>query len=402
METIEPFPGTADRDNEFPGCRTVRRTEGLYVWFDGDTEPYVDLVQGFSTTNWGHRHAAIISAAHSALEEIDHVSGFSDGAEENVKRRLLRGCGFDSGNVYFDVGGAQIVRMALHAAMSRTGRVRCACLRNCFHGYGCSGSKLADAFLHPAVPRPACGGMEALDMGSPEAFARVERGDLAAVLVEPYQGAAGFQQAPPRWLRGLAAACAASGTLFISDEIQMGLGRTGTFAALEHAGVQADMYVFSKALGGGIFPISALVARDGKLPDHFSESRGFGSTFSNNQLGMRVASAALQLLDDTLSENVVARKGFLFRDVMQRSNGPIHDYVGIRCCGLAIAIDFNSPAAAAEFHRAAFADRILCHISGVRKDIIKIFPPLNLAEAQIVDLATRLCGVLAKSLPTAA
>jgi|GEM_PF-5580994 len=128
--------------NTLPESQQILRADGLHVWLEGDAQPYVDLVQGFSTTNWGHRHPEVVQTALRALPQIDHVTGVRDPVHEEVSARLIRGAGIPNGETYFDVGGAQIVRLAMHAAVVATGRQSVACLRGCFHGYGCSGALL--------------------------------------------------------------------------------------------------------------------------------------------------------------------------------------------------------------------------------------------------------------------
>ena len=187
----EPFP---TKRTAHPDSLKVRKTEGVYIFFEGHDEPFIDLVQGYSTTNWGHRHPDIVKAAAQAIEVVDHVTGFKDPIQDLVCTRLIKGCALDIGNVYFDVGGAQIVRLSLHAAMSATGRFRTACLTNCFHGFGCAGARLSEAFLDDFIPRPECGGTEVLQIGSTDSIERILSSELAAVVVEPIQGAAGVSE----------------------------------------------------------------------------------------------------------------------------------------------------------------------------------------------------------------
>jgi putrescine aminotransferase len=375
--------------------RGVVRSEGLYVWLEGDDDPFVDLVQGFATTNWGHRHPKLIDAAKKALEEVDLVTGFRDACYGRVCGRLERGVGVESADTYFDVGGAQIVRLAIHAAVVATGRSRAACLRACFHGYGCTGELLTDSYLGSSIPRRECHLSEVLEIGSASALARIQSGDLAAVIVEAIQGAAGFQKLPIDWLEEVARACRNAGTLLIADEIQVGLGRAGTFTALEQTGVLADIYLFGKALGGGIFPVSAMVARSGIFPSELSETYGFGSTFSDSQFGMRIASAVLDLLDETLDSGDVFGKGSGFCEAVAGS-APGAMRTRIRAHGLAVAMDFDTPEAAARFRGRARERHILVQVSGVRKDIVKMFPPLNLDPGRMRVVGERLGEILSE------
>jgi acetylornithine/succinyldiaminopimelate/putrescine aminotransferase len=252
--------------------------------------------------------------------------------------------------------------------------------------------------LKPDVPRINCGYAEVLEPGSAAAADRIRRGDLAAVILEPIQGAAGFQELPAPWLADVARACRERGTMLVSDEIQVGLGRTGTFTGLERAGLRADMYVFSKALGGGLFPLSALVARPGILPHSLTDSEGFGSTFSQNQFGMRIADAVLDLLDRTLATTDIPARGALLCNTIA-SGGRLEGRARTRHYGLAVALDFETADLASAFRERAFAEHILfCHVSGAAKNVVRMFPPLNTSEAELVELGERL-GKLVAALP---
>jgi acetylornithine/succinyldiaminopimelate/putrescine aminotransferase len=369
--------------------KRVKRADGLFVWLDDGKPPIVDLVQGYSTTNWGHRHPRIIEAAFAALQDVDHITGFLDPLHESVAYRLAQGVGIPGGEVYFDVGGAQISRLAIHVAMLATGRSQIMCLDGCFHGHGCAGERLSESFLVPLAQNPICTKTVVMEVGLRSRLDEIRRGECAAAIVEPIQGAAGFQKVPGEWLREVAKACADSGTLLIADEIQVGLGRTGFFTAIEEAKVSADIYLFGKALGGGIYPVSAMVARPGVIPRERSEQIGLGSTFTNNQIGIRVANTVLDLLDESLLCKDISSKGRKFCKAIQ-TEMKSNEMMRIRSYGLAVAIDCDTPECAKRFWEEAFRRRIYCHVSGVRKDIVKMFPPLNTSMEELLEIGGRI------------
>jgi ornithine--oxo-acid transaminase len=208
-----------------------------------------------------------------------------------------------------------------------------------------------------------------------------------AVLIEPIQCEAGVLMPPDGFLRELAALCRAENVLLIADEIQTGLGRTGTMFACDHDGVQPDMYVLGKALSGGFYPVSAVVSRRDVLGVFGPGSHG--STFGGNPLGCAVARTALHVLQD---EQLVQRSADLGAWFLAQVR-TIHDdrIVDVRGRGLMIAVELNEPAR--PFCEALKERGMLC--KETHDYVIRLSPPLVTSREDLAWAVEQLRAVFA-------
>jgi acetylornithine/succinyldiaminopimelate/putrescine aminotransferase len=380
----------------YPARPSVDRANGLRVWLSGDPTPYIDLVQGYSTTIFGHCDHEVATVAAEALSTADHVSGMTSQPREELANLLSQLSPVPGGRVYFDIGGAHIVSMAIRLARRVTGRTRLLALCNAFHGYSTEGEVLSAAFIGeaPATPEEACG-IDLVQVGSEEVFPMLASRRYAAFLIEPLQGANGLAELPQHWVGDTARACAASDTLLIADEVQVGLGRTGTFAAVDRYGVTPDVLVFGKALCAGVFPLSAMiVAQDvyERLPNW--PASALGSTFSCSPFGCAVGTHVIRRVKRLLDDKRIQELG----TSLSRRLHPLVGRAGItavRGYGLGIAVDFVDAAAARRYAESAFQRWLLVAVSGVTKDVIKLYPPYTTTDQEAVVIADALEAVVA-------
>lgn len=225
--------------------------------------------------------------------------------------------------------------------------------------------------------------------GDADAIAKAITPNTAAILVEPIQGEAGVVVPPEGYLKRIREICDKNRVLFIADEIQTGLGRTGKLLACEHEGVRPDVAVLGKALGGGLLPVSAVVASREVLGvfnpgDH-------GSTFGGNPLAAAVARTALQVIaDEKLVENS-ARMGEYFRDHLEEINSPHIDH--IRGRGLLLGVVLKPEAGGARrFCEALQGEGILA--KDTHRDVIRFAPPLVIDKGVIDWAMPRIRDVL--------
>lgn len=280
------------------------RGEGSLV-FDGAGKRYLDFFAGIAVSALGHGHPALARAIAEQAGRLIHVSNYYFN-EPNVRlaERLCRMSGMD--RAFFCNSGTEAIEASLKLvrrhfwASGQTERLRVVAFDNSFHGrtlgaLAATGqNKYREGFgLLPHVTHVAYGDLDALraTMGK----------DVAAILVEPVQGEGGVRPAPPGFLQGLRRLADEHGALLIADEIQTGVGRTGTFLAVEHDGVRPDVVALAKGLGGGV-PIGAMLCRDalkGALPPG-----SHGSTFGGNPLA---SAAALAVLETLANENLLSK-----------------------------------------------------------------------------------------------
>jgi 4-aminobutyrate aminotransferase-like enzyme len=376
-----------------PSRPAVTRAKGSYLWLEGEAEPYLDLIHGYSTTVFGHCEDELMDAAAAALRVSDHVSGMTSPAREELSNLLAELSPVEAGRVYYDVGGAQIVSLAVRMALRVTGRPRLLALRHAFHGFSLEGEVLSETFLgggRAVAPALDIDFIDFVEVGSPQLFGLLRSGQYAAFLIEPFQGANGLVELPREWVRAAAEECRATGTLLIADEVQVGMGRTGTFAAVERYGVRPDMITYGKALGGGVFPLSALVVAGSvyeRIPAY--PASAIGSTFSTSPFGCAVGAHVVRRIRGLLEQGRITELGRVIAQRLGRLVG--RGGVGaVRCYGLGVTLDFDDGDAARRFVRAALAQRVFVYACGRRGNVVKLYPPYNITDAEALEIADKL------------
>jgi ornithine--oxo-acid transaminase len=286
--------------NYHPLPVVIAEGEGAWVT-DVDGRRYLDFLAGYSALNFGHRHPALIAAAHAQLDRVTLTSrAFVHDQFATFCRELGELCGKDL--VLPMNTGAEAVETAIKVARKWGYRVKGVADQQAeiivaadnFHGrtttiVSFSTDPDARADFGPYTP-----GFVVVPYGDLTALREAITPNTVAVLMEPIQGEAGVLVPPTGYFAGVRALCSEHDVLMITDEIQSGLGRTGRTFAIEHEGVVPDMYVLGKALGGGIVPVSAVAADAGVLG--VLRPGEHGSTFGGNPLACAVGTEVVRLL----------------------------------------------------------------------------------------------------------
>lgn len=292
------------------------RGEGCYL-YDDEGRRYLDFVAAYGALPFGFNPPDIWAALHEveASGEPSFVQPSALQAAGQLAERLIQLTPEGLRYVTFANSGAEAVEAAIKAARAATGRMGIISCENSFHGKtlgalsATNRTAYQDAFGAP-VP-----GFAKIPYGDLEALERLlaERGEeFAAFILEPIQGEGGIVEPPPGFLRAAKEACRRHGVLFILDEIQTGLGRTGRLFACEAEGVTPDIMVLAKALGGGLLPIGAMLATEEAYSEEFAMKHS--STFAGNTLAARVGLRTLELLtrgDQALVRQVAENGAFL-------------------------------------------------------------------------------------------
>lgn len=286
--------------NYHPLPVVLARGEGAWVW-DADGRRYLDMLAGYSALNFGHRHPALVAAAEAQLGRLTLTSrAFHNDLLGVFAEALTSLCGMD---MFLPMNtGAEAVETALKMARKwgyeRKGvavdRARIIVMGGNFHGrtttiVGFSDDPSARDGFGPFTP-----GFVRVPYGDAEALEAAIDDDTVAVLLEPIQGEGGVVIPPDGYLRAVRRVCTERNVLMLADEIQSGLGRTGRTFACDHEGVVPDAYILGKALGGGILPVSAVVARR-EVMDVFGPGQ-HGSTFGGNPLACAVGIEVVRML----------------------------------------------------------------------------------------------------------
>ena len=366
---------------------------GTRLW-DQQGREYLDAVAGVAVTNVGHSHPRLVAAISEQAGLLLHTSNlYSIDWQQQLARRLAQLSGLD--RAFFNNSGAEANETALklarlHGWKKGIEQPLVVVMENAFHGRTLGTMAASDG---PSVRL----GFQRLpgdfikigfgDMAALEAVTAQFGTRIAAVLLEPIQGESGVLVAPPGYLKAMRDHCTRHGWLMMLDEIQTGIGRTGTWFAFQHEGIVPDVMTLAKGLGNGV-PIGACLAR-AAVAELFTPG-SHGSTFGGNPLACRVGCTVLEIIQEQgLLENA-ARQGehLLARLRMELEEHP--QVRAIRGKGLMIGIELASPYRDLA-QRAAQEHGLLINVT--RGKVIRLLPPLTLERKEvemIVRAITRL------------
>jgi ornithine--oxo-acid transaminase len=321
----------------------LREGDGAWVT-DVDGRRYLDCLAGYSALNFGHGHPAILAAAREQLDRLTLTSrAFHHDLLGEFARDLTRLAGFEA--MLPMNSGAEGVETALKLARKwgyevkgvAPERASIVVAKNNFHGRTVS---IVSFSSDPDAKRnfgPYTPGFRAVDFGDADALAAAIDDTTVAVLIEPIQGEAGVIIPPGGYLRAVREICARAGVLFMADEIQSGLGRTGRTFACDHEDVRPDVLILGKALGGGVMPVSAVLA-DWPVMGVLKPGE-HGSTFGGNPLACAVGRAVVALLRTGEFQERATVLGAHLAGRLDALVG--HGVVGVRCRGLWAGVDID-------------------------------------------------------------
>jgi ornithine--oxo-acid transaminase len=355
--------------------------------FDVEGRRYIDMMSAYSAASFGHLHPRLVAAMHRQLERLDIVSrAFHSDNLGAFYQDLADLTGLDACLVMNS--GAEAVETAIKAARRfgydevgiAADEAEIIVARGNFHGrtttiIGFSGDAASRRGFGPFAP-----GFVAVPFGDDEAIEAAICRRTAAVLVEPIQGEAGVIVPPPGYLASLRQICDRHGILLFFDEIQSGFGRTGRNFCFEHEDAKPDGLIIGKALGGGLTPVSAFVARR-SLMDVFDPG-SHGSTFGGNPLAAAVGREAIALLRD---ENLAERSRVLGDILLQALRAIDHPaIVAVRGKGLWAGIELDAGAVKAKDVCLAMMRRGVL-AKETHESVLRLAPPLVIAEDDLVQ-----------------
>jgi len=371
------------------------RGEGLHLW-DDHGRRYLDMMSAYSAVSFGHSHPALVSALTAQAQRLAVTSrAFHSDRLGPFLQRLTSATGMDRALPMNS--GAEAVETALKAARKwgyrvkgiADGRAQVIVAAGNFSGrtttiVGFSSEPQYRAGFGPFAP-----GFVTVPFGDADALEAAITPETCAFLVEPIQGEAGIVVPPGGWLRKVREICTRHNVLLICDEIQTGLGRTGAMLASDLEGVRPDGLTLGKALGGGLLPVSAFLAREDVMAQFTPGDHG--STFGGNPLAAAVGLAALDLLE---SEDLAARAAAMGARLMDALRALAHPAIReVRGRGLLVGVEIDPAMASA---------RTVCEglmNEGVlTKDthgtVVRLAPPLVVTAAQVDEAVGALARVL--------
>ncbi|MFZ0089417.1 MAG: acetylornithine/succinylornithine family transaminase [Solirubrobacteraceae bacterium] len=358
------------------------RGRGCRLW-DSDGNEYLDFLAGISVLNVGHCHPRVVAAVRDQVQRLTHATNlyYTAPAMQLSARLSQTSLG---GKVFLCNSGAEANEAAIKLARRARPRGRLIVFQDAFHGrtYGALSGTPQESKQAPFAPLVPGFDVVAKD---PDALSAAVGPETAAVLLEPIQGETGIHPMAPELLRAARDACDATGAALIFDEIQTGMGRTGTLWAYEQTGVVPDALTSAKALGGGL-PIGALITGP-RLADVFQVG-DHGSTFAGGPL---VAAAALVALDVCSDPELLHRVRTLGERLTQ-GLAALPVVAAVRGRGLMIGVDLDPGVSAPELARRALVQQRLV-INATGPATIRFEPPLVVSEAEIDEALGRLAEV---------
>lgn len=381
--------------------RHYRKANGQYLYDEKGAE-YLDLLSGFGVFAIGRNHPTVINALKETLTlelpnlvqlDVSVLSGL-------LAQEILKTTPDNLDKMFFCNSGTESVEAAIKFARFTTKREKIVFCEHAYHGLTMGALSLNGEPIFREGFGPLLPGCYSIPFNDAEALEQALRDkDVAAFIVEPIQGK-GVNVPDDNYLPEVERICKKYGTLFVADEVQTGLGRTGKFWAIEHWNVRPDMICMAKALSGGFVPVGA-VAMTQKIMDsvynRMDRAVVHGSTFSKNNMAMAAGLATLHVMQE---ENLVDNSAKLGTDIIDSLNALSEQYEFLkeaRGKGMMIAIEFHSPkslklkaawAMLEAANKGLFCQmitiplfkehRILTQVAGHGMNVVKLLPPLNL------------------------
>ncbi len=367
--------------NYHPLDTVLERGEGVWV-FDVEGKRYLDCLSAYSALNHGHLHPRIIKALREQSEKLTLTSrAFRNDKLSAFYQKI---CALSGAEMVLPMNtGAEAVETAIKAARKwgylkkgiSENKAEIIVCENNFHGRTTSIISFSTEEQYRKHFGPFTPGFVTVPYGNAQALEDAITPDTCAFLVEPIQGEAGVVVPPAGYLADVADICSRNNVLLLVDEIQTGLGRTGKLFAYEHEEVRPDAVIVGKALGGGVFPISAVLAKKEVLG--VFQPGDHGSTFGGNPLACAVACAALDVL---VEEKLIERSAELGGWFFEQLSGLTHESIReIRGKGLMIGIECTVPVRG--FCESLQSRGILC--KETHSTVIRLTPPLIIEKEQL-------------------
>jgi ornithine--oxo-acid transaminase len=384
-----------------------------------DGRKILDFNSGYCVHNSGHNHPRIKAAIIAEIER-DGAAMLQTGVPELagvLGAQLCERAGGKLTKAFFASSGSEGVEAAIKFSRAHTGRVAMLSAKGAFHGLTCGAlSLMSDAFWKDGFG-PMLADVEMVTFGAlDELAAKLASKRFAAFIVEPVQVEAGMRIPDGEYLKQAQALCRRYGTLFVLDEVQTGLYRTGPFLAAHHFGVDPDMIILAKALSGGLIPVGAVLMTDAVYKSTYSSFKRsivHTSTYSENALAMRAGLATLEVLEDERLGERAAGLGEQLRQMLAARLAGYEMIGEIRGIGMLTAVEFRAPKrlrlrvpfqAFARIHPAMFGQVLVMHlfrdkgiltqICGNNFMVLKVAPPLIVTDDQLEQFVAALGDIV--------
>jgi len=386
MEEARFFLNHLGQTNEHPFLIEVNRAEGIYI-YDKAGKAYMDMISGVAVNNIGHRHPKVIQAIRNQLDKHLHVmvyGEFIQDAQNEMAKELIELLPEKLNCVYTVNSGTEAIEAALKLAKRCTGRTEIVSFRGSYHGSTHGSMSVSGNEIKKQAYRPLLPDVRFLEFNNEEMLNQISE-KTAGVIIETVQGDAGVRIPKKEFLIALRKRCNEVGAQLIFDEIQCGMGRTGSVFAFEHFGVIPDILTLGKALGGGM-SIGALVSSKEKM-HAFTNNPMLGhiTTFGGHPINCAASAAFLKVLKTEIHWDEVERLGALLEKIISQSQ----EIKAIRRIGMMFAFDMESSERVTKVVEKCLEKGLITFWFLSHPYSFRLSPPLNISEEEIL-LAGRL------------
>jgi acetylornithine/succinyldiaminopimelate/putrescine aminotransferase len=386
----EIFLNNLAQTTPFPSLISVDSAEGVYI-YDTDGKRYIDLISGIGVSNIGHRHPHVVQAIKDQLDKHLHVMVYGEYIQSSpnlLASKLISLLPPNLNCCYFVNSGTEANEGALKLAKRYTGRTEIISCRKSYHGsthgsLSVSGNEAKKQAFRPLLPD-----IKFMDFNSLDQVAMISE-KTACVIMETIQGDAGVRIPSKAYLKAVRKRCDETGALLILDEIQCGMGRTGTLFAFEQFDITPDILTVAKAFGGGL-PIGAFVSDKNIMATLMRDPMlGHITSFGGNPVCCASALATLQVIENENLLDRVEEKGKLFEQLLHHPK-----IKEIRRIGLMFAIDFDSAEIVNKIVWEAKKLGVICYWFLSHPYSFRIAPPLTITTKQIEES----CDIILKAI----
>jgi putrescine aminotransferase len=373
----------------------VERAEGLY-FYSPDGKRYMDLISGIAVSSIGHRHPKVIEAIQNQLDKYLYLMVYGEFVQTPqtlFAKKLTDTLPAKFNNIYFTNSGTEATEGAMKLAKRFTGKTEIIACFKAYHGSTQGALSIGGGEQFKQAYRPLLPNIKQIHFGS---FSDIENEittQTACVILETVQAEAGVIQACTTYFQALRKKCTETGTLLILDECQTGLGRTGKLWAFEHYGIEPDIMLLAKGLGGGM-PLGAFVSSQ-EIMSVFKENPILGhiTTFGGHPVCCAAGLASLEVILENRFWEDAERKAQLFRKYLRHPQ-----ILQIRNIGLLMAVEFESFAVLKNIIDKAIELGVLTDWFLYCDNSMRIAPPLNITDAQIEEACQLILEAIDKAI----
>lgn len=379
MNNRQLFLSHLAQTTDFPLMIEIEKAEGIYM-YGPEGKSYMDLISGIGVSNVGHRHPKVIQAIQEQLEKYLHLMVYGEyiqSPQVKLAKALCETLPPSLDNVYLVNSGSEAVEGALKLAKRYTNRREIISCINAYHGSSHGSLSVGGNEIFKRAYRPLLPGIKNVAYGSFSQLDEITE-NTAAIIIETIQGEAGIKVACREYFQTLRRKCDETGTLLILDEIQAGFGRTGKFWAFEHFGIEPDILVCAKGMGGGM-PIGAFIANQ-NIMGVFKNNPLLGhiTTFGGHPVSAAASLATIQVIHDENLLQEVEEKADLFKKLL------VHPKIkSIRNKGLMMAVEFESFEVLKPIIDRAIEKGVITDWFLFCDDSMRIAPPLVITRKEI-------------------